>query len=490
MILLLGFIPTFSEKPRRPIVPKPDIKLLPSTFDQQVPKERIRTAEQTLSDLELVVGEAYAMFPPTQEIATELVQRVNQLAKVMDKHLPEDDRLCRVFGNDDPTATGCVGTNPEILKEIISGKGNLRETMTTGMAAISTFRPALKNTALFYYVSEIMKMYEKDPEQTRDWLQQELPFFDLDFTIEKEKTEIRERSRQVFDPKAKRNVFLPFAVPPKHGSVYNTRAVVNSLYPVGREYNSQPESDRFPLRMNQVRPPLGKYEKEFHLVGKPGSMDSIMKWRSGGGPSGHWTVPDYIEPHGIQRRGYSSNPEIRVPTEEGLPKLAGPSGTSDFFILAAKYLGFSKGELEMLKFGLLGWMVPARDHTAYEILQASQDEGIGMSKGKDTIATITHQTLTAPVQVNGETYTPQNLLDFVARVVEDRNHNINGEDTTTILNNVEQLYRINAAVLRQARGEKKTQPDSITSHQYRSSPSIMTSTLSPSRSDSNVHQGQ
>jgi hypothetical protein len=112
-----------------------------------------------------------------------------------------------------------------------------------------------------------------------------------------------------------------------------------------------------------------------------------------------------------------------------------------------------------------------------------------MSKGKDTIATITHQTLTAPVQVNGETYTPQNLLDFVARVVEDRNHNINGEDTTTILNNVEQLYRINAAVLRQARGEKKTQPDSITSHQYRSSPSIITS-KSPSRSDSNVHQGQ
>lgn len=62
----------------------------------------------------------------------------------------------------------------------------------------------------------------------------------------------------------------------------------------------------------------------------------------------------------------------------GLPlsvMIAGPSGTTDGFLHATKYIGM-EDQVEEGTLACIGWMTPARDHSAHEILLAASDYGI------------------------------------------------------------------------------------------------------------------
>lgn len=56
---------------------------------------------------------------------------------------------------------------------------------------------------------------------------------------------------------------------------------------------------------------------------------------------------------------------------------AGISGSTDMFLHAAQYLGMDKkADLEQVRLAMLGWMLPARDHSFYEIMMAGTQYGL------------------------------------------------------------------------------------------------------------------
>ncbi|WP_420421190.1 hypothetical protein [Simkania sp.] len=84
-----------------------------------------------------------------------------------------------------------------------------------------------------------------------------------------------------------------------------------------------------------------------------------------------------------------------------LPMLTGPSGTTDGFIHAARYLGLGdQAEEGML--ACVGWMVPVGDHTLHEVRSGAEFHGVPYSGLPTDFATFASSDPTVVKQINAK----------------------------------------------------------------------------------------
>mmetsp|Transcript_26818 Transcript_26818/g.57723 ORF Transcript_26818/g.57723 Transcript_26818/m.57723 type:complete len:436 (+) Transcript_26818:40-1347(+) len=400
-----------------------------------------------LNDIETLIGLGYASYAPAHAIAVSLLQRVDALAQTMERMEGRSISgiRSRVFGTKDPTGTGSVGTDETTILQIIHGDGNLRETMTTIYAAAKFYNSELGSPHVYHYMSQIAKLhhetFDSDSTRTNQWLERQgLDFIHLEFILRQQTRE--EDSGALHSKTSQDPVFLPFGVPPMGGSVFEAR-VRNDIRYLNR-------SLREAVLVSDVLPVLGKYEAKLHSEQFHG--DPYIHWLPGGGKNGRWKIKEYLDRETIDER-YTTNPVVKIPFQQGLPMLAGPSGTAERFMLIANYLGLSEDEQEMLKFALIGWMVPASDHTIYEILQALDERGVkGTRMDNDIVHMVTHQILEAPVDINGHLVTPKDQIEHQAQVYRHYTPCLTTyESAYDVLQRVEDAYRHSATELQKYR---------------------------------------
>jgi hypothetical protein len=74
----------------------------------------------------------------------------------------------------------------------------------------------------------------------------------------------------------------------------------------------------------------------------------------------------------------------RTAEEGGFPQVAGLSGTTTMLLASQQYFGLnSQRDKELTRLALLGWMINSGDHSAYEIMRASQSYGLDFNSSPD-----------------------------------------------------------------------------------------------------------
>ncbi|MEU1603555.1 hypothetical protein [Micromonospora matsumotoense] len=111
--------------------------------------------------------------------------------------------------------------------------------------------------------------------------------------------------------------------------------------------------------------PLGSLERAFvdqvHLreTGQPFREHDLLPWREG--------IVVHDTDHG---------PWARWVGRDGFPVIDGVSGTTARMLTAARFVGLDGPQAERFLSGLMGWMLPARDHSLFEILRGAEIAGI------------------------------------------------------------------------------------------------------------------
>ncbi|MEU1751846.1 hypothetical protein ABZ436_04165 [Micromonospora matsumotoense] len=111
--------------------------------------------------------------------------------------------------------------------------------------------------------------------------------------------------------------------------------------------------------------PLGRLERAYvdqlnrEKTGDPLGDHGLLPWREGA--TAHDTD------HG---------PWARWVGRDGFPVIDGVSGTTARMLTAARFVGLDGPQAERFLSGLMGWMLPARDHSLFEILRGAEIAGI------------------------------------------------------------------------------------------------------------------
>ncbi|WP_431886332.1 hypothetical protein [Micromonospora wenchangensis] len=111
--------------------------------------------------------------------------------------------------------------------------------------------------------------------------------------------------------------------------------------------------------------PLGRLERAYvdqvnrEQAGAPLGDHSLLPWREGA--TAHDTD------HG---------PWARWVGRDGFPVIDGVSGTTARMLTAARFVGLDGLQTERFLSGLMGWMLPARDHSLFEILRGAEIAGV------------------------------------------------------------------------------------------------------------------
>ncbi|MFY1588694.1 hypothetical protein ACN267_29860 [Micromonospora sp. WMMD734] len=111
--------------------------------------------------------------------------------------------------------------------------------------------------------------------------------------------------------------------------------------------------------------PLGRLERAYvdqvnrERSGAPLGDDSLLPWREG--------VTAHDTDHG---------PWARWVGRDGFPVIDGVSGTTARMLTAARFVGLDGRQTERFLSGLMGWMLPARDHSLFEILRGAEIAGV------------------------------------------------------------------------------------------------------------------
>src|SRR5262249_26168743 len=129
----------------------------------------------------------------------------------------------------------------------------------------------------------------------------------------------------------------------------------------GREYRTEDEQRALGLihtagDYERMGAPLGRFERGYleHLEGGPLDDDAELRWREGE------TVYE------------TSGAWAESASEKGLVPVAGVSGPTARMLTAAKLIGLDEATTKSFLDGLMGWMLPGRDHSIYEILRGGE----------------------------------------------------------------------------------------------------------------------
>ncbi|MBX6168241.1 MAG: hypothetical protein IRY84_11470, partial [Thermobispora bispora] len=131
----------------------------------------------------------------------------------------------------------------------------------------------------------------------------------------------------------------------------------------GRRARTEEEMREFittPRYYEEVGAPLGRFERAF-IESREGPLrpDSPLPWREG--RTAHATTDSRW---------------ARKNMDDGLPVVDGVSATTARMLTAAKYLNLGDRTIQHFLSGLMGWMLPGRDHSMFEIVRGAQIAGV------------------------------------------------------------------------------------------------------------------
>ncbi|MEV0144466.1 MULTISPECIES: hypothetical protein [unclassified Nonomuraea] len=318
---------------------------------------------------ELRLGAHYFNDPQTLEAARTGVRRMRDVLTALTLRAPDESpaqhtrRVEQAFFRDDaPDSAGQVGTR--VTLDHLLARGNVRELMTAfyNAAYFNDGHPhTLSNTLLHVLDTERQ-------ERAR------LAGVDLD---------LLERARQQLDGNRHRAVLgkvdewvmggSRFARDPletgnvimmSDRSVRDLAEVVQSQ--VHRRDRTLEEQQRngfitTPAHYENRGTPLGRFERSYieSVGGGPLHADTPLPWREGRtahqNTTGRWA---------------------RLTAGDGHSVIDGISVTTTKMMAAAGFLGLDKVTTERFLGGLMGWMLPCRDHSLFEIMRGAQLAGL------------------------------------------------------------------------------------------------------------------
>ncbi|MEN3307397.1 MAG: hypothetical protein V7603_3599, partial [Micromonosporaceae bacterium] len=133
----------------------------------------------------------------------------------------------------------------------------------------------------------------------------------------------------------------------------------------GREPRSIPEQEArasTPADYEKLGTPLGRFERAYleSILGEPLAHDTRLPWREG--IVAHETASGRWAAH-VGR--------------DGFPVIDGVSATTARMLTALKFIGLGTEHGEQFVHALMGWMLPSRDHSLFEILRGADIGGFG-----------------------------------------------------------------------------------------------------------------
>ncbi|RKN32908.1 WXG100-like domain-containing protein [Micromonospora musae] len=132
-----------------------------------------------------------------------------------------------------------------------------------------------------------------------------------------------------------------------------------------RSHSEMLERANTPDHYASLGTPLGRLERAY--------VDQLERNKTGEPLGEHGKLP--------WREGVTAHHTDRGPWawwvgRDGFPVIDGVSGTTARMLTAARFIGLDGPQLERFLSGLMGWMLPARDHSLFEILRGSEIAGV------------------------------------------------------------------------------------------------------------------
>ncbi|GLX00106.1 hypothetical protein [Microtetraspora sp. NBRC 16547] len=117
-----------------------------------------------------------------------------------------------------------------------------------------------------------------------------------------------------------------------------------------------------PAHYEGLNTPLGRFERAFieSITDGPLRPDTPLPWREG-----------------VTAHETTSSRWARQVAGDGFPVVDGVSATTTRMLAAVKFLDLGRGTTEHFVGALMGWMLPGRDHSLFEIIRGAQIAGFG-----------------------------------------------------------------------------------------------------------------
>ncbi|MBM7078933.1 WXG100-like domain-containing protein [Micromonospora humida] len=355
---------------------KPTGELAPATYPARVSRVPFEFARflhdprwsTEATRFEQRLGAHYFRDPQVQDtVRTALTRMRDILVALTGPAHPGETRaevVARVesafFRDDAPDSAGQVGTS--VSFDRLLAEGNLRETMTAfyNAAYCNWKNPYTLSHALLSVLDE--GRWEQARDAGVDVAAVRRMGDLLDGTVNRLMPDpLRDRLKFGRDFFATGNV----ARNSEHGIRDLAEMTASQSPRRPRSDDEQLALANTPDHYARLGTPLGRLERAY--------VDQVNRERSGA-PLGDHSLLPWRE--GVTAHDTDHGPWARWVGRDGFPVIDGVSGTTARMLTAARFVGLDGLQTERFLSGLMGWMLPARDHSLFEILRGAEIAGI------------------------------------------------------------------------------------------------------------------
>lgn len=362
-------------------VQDPTIKKLPLKEQQRIFKTCLAEYQKSVAAYEKASGEVAFANPKAKQFAQDLSNRLGAIVLAYNEICEEESpsstsnplftkefmaamRLSQLFGNDS-TGSGSVGMSPLTIAKALKN-GNLRERMTLSYRTVFSF-----------FAAQIL-----DKPGMIDKINVKLKEQGAGFQIDKDQFEQDQaKGNGIISLNGQRTI-KQAPVVDNFRNVEKKR--VSLEQPTRREATGAVLSDIPGLSYREAR--VGTRYDAFDETLEDEFNTRKLEWI----PGKAWVTVDPTSTFAKETEELGS-----------LPMLTGPSGTTDGFIHAARYLGLGD-QAEEAMLACVGWMVPVGDHTLHEVRSGAEFHGVPYSGLPSDFATFASSDPTVVKQINAK----------------------------------------------------------------------------------------
>lgn len=318
------------------------------------------------------LGAYYFNDPRTLDAARAALAKMRDVLMQLTPRRPDETpeafarRVESVFFKDDPASAGQVGTRAGLTVDDLLAHGNLRELVT-----------AFYNGA--YYNRDNLGIFGNallDIMDTGGWDRARQAGLDVE-AVRRAHHQLDERlHRPVLGRLESRFMDGSYTFtrdPFGTGNVgmMSERGARDVVEMVSSQYSRRDRTETeiqelglntTPAHYERLGTPLGRYERAYAEQHTGGRLDpdTPLPWREG-----------------VTMHDTTSSRWARKVASEGFPVIDGVSGTTAKMLTAVKFLNLGPAMTERFLGALMGWMLPGRDHSLFEIARGAQIAGVG-----------------------------------------------------------------------------------------------------------------
>jgi hypothetical protein len=316
------------------------------------------------------LGAYYFTDPATVDVAREALGRLRDVLTDLTPRRPDENAAAHArrvesafFRDDAADSAGQVGSTVRL--DDLLAHGNLRELMTAFYNAAYFNRSApdtLASTLIDIFDGgrwDAARDAGMDVDQLRTMRHQ------LDESVNRA---ILGRLEARFDPTGFRFGRDPFGT----GNVVmlsdrGIRDLADVIQSQASRHDRTPEEQErlglisTPGRYDALGVPLGRFERAYleARLGGPLTPETPLPWREG-----------------VAAHESTGSRWARRVAGDGFPVVDGVSATTTRMLTAARFLGLDPAHVQRFLGALMGWMLPGRDHSLFEMFRGAQIAGI------------------------------------------------------------------------------------------------------------------